>query len=507
MSTAVEAREALPEEAASVPARPDGVGLFVGGGWRRPSRTAPDHDPANGRVLAEVADATAQEVDDVVVAAAGAADEWSRVPAHERGLLVQRIAARIREEQDDLAILDAVDSGNPLAAARFDVGEIARVLHWVGGLGLELKGETIPTTPGALDFTLREPFGVAARVTAFNHPTLFAGKALGAPLVAGNAVVIKPSPWTPLSATRLVEIAAEVLPAGVVSLVTGGVEPALALARHPLVRRIAVTGSVDAGLAITRAAAEVHVKHVSLELGGKNPLIALPDADAAAVARAAVGGMNLTSSAGQSCGSTSRLLVHRSLHGRVVEAIAAQMEELRLGHPLDPDTRMGPLVSEGQRAKSESFVEIARRDGARVVSGGARPDDARLRDGFFYRPTLLDEVRPESRVARDEIFGPVLSVLPWEDERDALAMANATRYGLTASIWTNDLSRAVRFAREVRAGYVWINGVSHHQLGSPFGGYGDSGTGREESVSELLSYTQVKNVNVSLPAWIDEGRR
>jgi len=477
----------------------EGFGVFADGSWRRTRETFDTLAPASGRRLASVASADDDDIEAVIASARAAAARWREVPALERGRLVGQVAAGLRDRLEDLAVLDAVDGGNPIGACRFDVRQAAELLDYMAGLALEVKGETIPTTRGILDFTLPEPFGVVARITAFNHPLLFAAKALGAPLVAGNTVIVKPSPWTPLSATLMVEIAAGILPPGVVNLLTGGAPVAAALARHGDVRRISLTGSVVAGLAIGRAAAEVAIKSVSLELGGKNPLIALPDADPDAVAAAVVDGMNLTSSAGQSCGSTSRLLVHSSLRDRVVAAVTERMDALRIGDPLDPATEMGPLVSADQREKSERYVADARAAGARLMCGGERPTARALRDGFFYRPTLLEEVRPDMAIATQEVFGPVLVVQPWGNLEDALEIANGTRYGLTASVFTNDLTAAMTLTRQVRAGYVWINGVSHHQLGSPFGGVRDSGTGREDSLGELLSYTQLKNVNIELP--------
>ncbi len=488
----------LPAHVSALVASRAGLGIFVDGAWRAPAEHAPTISPADGTRLADIGIANDADVEAAIVAARAAARAWRALPAHERGRLVARVAAGIRDRLEDLALLDAVDSGNPIAACRFDIRQAAEVVEYMAGLALEVKGETIPTTRGILDATVREPFGVVARITAFNHPALFAAKALGAPLVAGNAVIVKPSPWTPLSATLLMEIAADVLPPGVVGLLAGGASVASSLARHPDVRRIGLTGSVAAGLAVGRAAAEVAIKTVSLELGGKNPLIALPDADPEAVARAVVDGMNLTSSAGQSCGSTSRLLVHESIRPRVVEAVATRMAALRIGDPLDPATQMGPLVSAPQREKTERYVAEGRAAGALVVCGGARPSDDDLRDGFYYRPTLFDDVAHDMSIATEEIFGPVLVVQPWRDLEDAIQLANSTRFGLTASVYTNDLTAAMVLARELAAGYVWINGVSHHQLGAPFGGVRDSGTGREDSLGEVLSYTQLKNINIDL---------
>jgi acyl-CoA reductase-like NAD-dependent aldehyde dehydrogenase len=360
-----------------------------------------------------------------------------------------------------------------------------------------VKGETIPTTIGELDFTLRQPFGVVARITAFNHPALFSLKAISAPVVAGNTVVLKPSPHTPLSTIRIAEIADEILPPGVVNLATGGSEAALALARHPLVRRLSLTGSYQAGLAITRAAAEHDVKVISLENGGKNPIIVLPDADVTAAVDGVVNGMNFTSSAGQSCGSTSRLFVHDDIYGEVLDAVAEEMAAMRPGDPLDEESDMGPLISRAQLDKTERHVGAAREEGAHLVTGGRRPDlPGDLANGYFYLPTLFDDVAPASSLAREEIFGPVLAAFRWRDLDEVIEAANDVEYGLTASVWTNDLERAITLAKRIDAGYVWINGSSHHQFGSPFGGFKNSGTGREESFDELLSYTQIKNVNI-----------
>ncbi len=502
-AAATETHRALPDGVHDLVRQCDGRGVFAAGRWRPTAVTYETLSPATGLPLAGVAEAADEDVEAVVAGAREAAAEWRTVTAAQRGRLVRSVAGRLHQHLEELALLDAVDGGNPIAACRFDVRQAVELLEYMAGLALEIKGETIPTNRGVLDVTIREPFGVVGRITAFNHPTLFAAKGLGAPLVAGNAVVIKPSPWTPLSAIRLVELASEVLPVGLVSLVTGGAPVAAALARHRDVRRVSLTGSVEAGLAIGRAAAESSITSVSLELGGKNPLVALPDADPDAVARAVVDGMNLTSSAGQSCGSTSRLVVHESLHAAVVEAVASRMDVLRLGDPLEPSTQMGPLVSAAQRDRTERYVRQAIADGATLVCGGARPDDEGLADGFFYRPTLFDAVGPDLPIAHEEVFGPVLIVQTWERPEDAIRLANGTRYGLTASVFTNDLGAAMTLARDLSAGYVWVNGVSHHQLGTPFGGVRDSGTGREDSLGELLSYTQLKNVNFELPP----GRR
>jgi acyl-CoA reductase-like NAD-dependent aldehyde dehydrogenase len=312
-------------------------------------------------------------------------------------------------------------------------------------------------------------------------------------------VILKTPDQTPLSGLRLGEIVADLLPAGTLNILSGiGPVAGDALARHPDVRRLAFTGSPQTGRMIQRAAAETAVKTVSLELGGKNPLIVFPDADLELTAAGAVQGMNFHWTAGQSCGSTSRLIVHESLVDELVDAIVARLGDIRIGDPLDPTTEMGALVSEAQRDKVARYVDSAQQSGAQLVAGGGRP--AHLQGGLFFAPTVFTDVPADALVAREEIFGPVLSVITWRDENEALAIANSVQYGLTASLFTRDIGRAHRLARRLDAGYVWVNNTSQHFPGMPFGGFKESGVGREEDGAELLAYTQVKSVNVSLGA-------
>jgi acyl-CoA reductase-like NAD-dependent aldehyde dehydrogenase len=343
---------------------------------------------------------------------------------------------------------------------------------------------------------LREPYGVVARIVPFNHPFMFAAAHLAAPLMAGNAVIVKPPETSPLSGSLLGELCQAHLPAGLVNIVHGQGRPSGdALVRHPLVRRIGFTGSVSTGLAIQRAAAESAVKHVSLELGGKNPFIVFPDADLDKVVDLAVAGMNF-SWAGQSCGSTSRLLLHEAVHDEVVERVAARLVALRIGDPLDPATEMGPVNSIRQYARVQGFIEAARAQGARLVTGGRRPAGAQFERGYWIQPTLYDCVDAGMRVAREEVFGPIVCALRWRSEAEALALANGTELGLTAAIWTRDLNTSLRMMRQLEAGTVWINTAGQHFVGTPFGGWKDSGLGSEECLDELFSYTRVKAVHV-----------
>jgi 2-formylbenzoate dehydrogenase len=458
-----------------------------------------DESPVTEEPIAEVPDAGPADVDAAVSAAQAGFEAWRRVSARNRGRVVRQMAGVLRQHRDELALLDAIDGGNPVTAMGGDVDWAAEIMELFADWAIELKGQTIPASAEHVHYTMREPYGVVARIVPFNHPILFAAAKIAAPLVAGNAVVLKAPHQTPLSALRMGELFADLLPPGVLTVLTGqGPATGDAVVRHPAIRRIAFIGSEPTGRAIQRAAAETGVKEVSLELGGKNALLAFPDADPDAVAASAVGGMNFTWSQGQSCGSTSRLLVHRDIADRVVEGVLRRVEAIRIGSPLDPATEMGTVVSRQQYERSLGYIAAGRDEGARLLTGGTRPDGPGFEKGFFLRPTIFTDVRPTMRIAREEIFGPVLSVMTFDDEAEAVRTANGVEYGLTASVWTNDLRRAHRLARELEAGYVWLNGSARHFWGTPFGGYKASGIDREESLEELLSFTQLKTVHVLL---------
>jgi len=325
---------------------------------------------------------------------------------------------------------------------------------------------------------------------------MFAAAHLAAPLMAGNAVVVKTPETSPLTGSILGELCQSALPAGLVNILHGhGMPAGDALVRHPLVRRIGFTGSVATGLAIQRAAAESGVKHVTLELGGKNPFIVFPDADLDRVVEMAVAGMNF-SWAGQSCGSTSRLLLHESIHDVVVERVGARLSTLRLGSPLDPSSEMGPVNSARHRDRIMALIDSARSEGARVVTGGGRPRGESFARGYWIEPTLFADVTPAMRIAREEVFGPVVCAQRFRTEEEAVAIANGTDFGLTAAVWTRDLPLALRMVRAVQAGTVWINTAGQHFVGTPFGGWKDSGLGGEECLDELFSYSQIKAVHV-----------
>ncbi len=440
-------------------------GAYYGGTWHEPKngRYAEQTNPGTGDSLGRAADSGAEDIDAAVRAAKAAFAEWRRVPPLERARMLKGIARVLRENAGELAMIDSADCGNPISEMIGDANVAAAQVEFFAGLVTEMKGHSIPQGPDRLNFSVREPLGVVGRIVPFNHPFMFiAGKA-AAPLAAGNTIVMKPPEQAPLSSLRLAELIDGLLPPGVFNLVPGGKEAGAALASHPGVAKIALIGSVPTGKAVMRAAADT-LKRVLLELGGKNALIAYPDADPDAVAGGVVGGMNFTW-CGQSCGSTSRAFIHEKILDRVI-----------------------------------SYIASAKSEGARLITGGGPPSDPALAKGFYIEPTVFADVKPTMKIAREEIFGPVVGVFRWSDEASMLEQVNAVEYGLTASIWTNDLGTAHRAAGNVEAGYIWINDVSKHFLGTPFGGYKQSGIGREECLEELLSFTQEKNININLAA-------
>ena len=472
--------------------------IYYGGAWHTPSagHYADTISPGDGTSLGRVAIGSAADVDAAVAAAARAFADWRDVAPLDRARILRRVAQVLRENAGELALIDAADCGNPVSEMTRDALVAAAQLEFFAGLVTEMKGTSIPMGPDVVNFSVRQPRGVVARIIPFNHPFMFCAGKAAAPLAAGNTVVIKPPEQAPLSSLRLAELVDGVLPPGVFNVVPGGRDTGAALAAHPDVAMVALIGSVAAGRAVMRAASET-VKPVLLELGGKNALIAYPDADPDEVAAAIVGGMNFTW-CGQSCGSTSRAFVHSAIHDAVLARIAQRIAAFKPGLPTDPETTMGAIVSSAQLERIVDFIASAQREGARLLHGGGRPSDPALANGFYLEPTVFADVTPGMRIAREEIFGPVLAILAWSDEARMLADVNAVPYGLTCSIWSNDVSTAHRTALAVNAGYVWINEVGKHFLGAPFGGVRQSGFGREECIEEMLGFTQEKNIHVRL---------
>ncbi len=454
-------------------------------------------NPATGEVIGKVPRATAADVDRAVSAAEAAQPAWAALSVAQRSQYLFKLADALAARSEDLLTLEVADSGNSITGMKGDVSGCIDRLRYFAGLGYELQGNTIPGSSNTLNLTIREPYGVVGRIVAFNHPLAMAVFGIASPLVAGNSVVLKPSEQCPLSATLLGEIAKEVLPAGVVNIVTGDGEVGGALVRHPRVKRLSFVGSIRTGMSIQRSAAEVAVKSISLELGGKNPFIIFSDAPVEKVAEAAVDGMNFTWQ-GQSCSSTSRLFVHDAIYDEVVKRVAAKAEAIRIGDPFEWTTQMGAINSQAHLARIENYVEIGKAEGARLVAGGKRPTGPAFEKGFWFQPTVFADVRQEMRIAREEIFGPVLSILRWSDIDQAIEMANSVEYGLTAGVWTQDMTKALRTAQRLKSGYIWVNGMNTHVRAVPFGGYKNSGVGRERGIEELYSYTEEKSLQIFL---------
>ena len=454
-------------------------------------------NPATGEVIGKVPRATAADVEGAVSAAEAAQVAWAGLSVAQRSQHLSRLADALAARSEDLLMLEVADSGNTITGMKGDISGCIDRLRYFAGLGYELQGSTIPGSSNTLNLTIREPYGVVGRIVAFNHPIAMAVFGVASPLVAGNSVVLKPSEQCSLSATLLGEIASEVLPPGVLNIVTGDGEVGGALVRHPRVKRLSFVGSIRTGMAIQRSAAEVAVKSISLELGGKNPFIIFPDAPVEKVAEAAVDGMNFTWQ-GQSCSSTSRLFVHDAIYDEVVKRVAAKAEAIRIGDPFEWTTQMGAINSQAHLARIENYVQIGKAEGARLVAGGKRPSGAGFEKGFWFQPTVFADVRQDMRIAREEIFGPVLSILRWSDLDQAIDMANSVEYGLTAGVWTQDMTKALRTAQRLKSGYIWINGMNTHVRAVPFGGYKNSGVGRERGIEELYSYTEEKSLQIFL---------
>ena len=474
-------------------------GLYYGGAWHAPKagRYADTINPCYDEAITAAPVADAADVDAAVRAAHAAFPAWAATPPRERGRYLRQAAAVLREHAGPLAQLDALNNGNPVSALAMDAGFAADCLEYFAGLASEIKGETIPMGDGNFNYTLQQPLGVIARIVAYNHPLMFAAARLAAPLAAGNTVVVKAPDQAPLSTLRLAELVGHIFPPGVANFLCGGRECGEAMGRHPLVRKITLIGGVPTGKAVMKTAAD-SLKPVLLELGGKNALIAYPDADIDTLVNGIIAGMNFTWS-GQSCGSTSRVFLHASLHDEVLERVVRLLPERhRPGIPTDPRTTMGSLVSRAQLEKVQRYVAVGLEDGGRLVCGGRQPDDPALKDGFFYEATVFADMQPHMRLAMEEVFGPVMSVFRWSDENALFDQVNGVDFGLTGSIWTQDLNTAHRAARRIETGYVWINNASQHFLGAPFGGVKQSGIGREECFAELLEFTYTKNVNVKL---------
>jgi aldehyde dehydrogenase (NAD+) len=473
----------------------DRYGPYVGGERVDGAETVTTRNPATGEAIATVAAADAAVVDDAVEAACDAFPDWRDTDPDERGRIVYRIGQLVRDHREELAELEARDQGKPESQAYSDMGGAARYFEYYAGAADKLEGRSVPVGTGGVDYTIREPHGVSAQVTPWNFPGNLFARGVAPALVAGNTAVVKPAPNTPLSSLRLAELCAEAgVPDGVVNVVPGAGDTGEALVAHEGVDQVTFTGSVPTGQAIMRESAD-HVRDVTLELGGKNPALVYPDADIEAAASEIATG--IFTNAGQVCSAADRAVVHESVVDDFLEAIVAEAEAYELG----PDADMGPLCSREHFERVAKYVEIGKQEGARLVTGGGTPEANPGDDqqgGFYVEPTVFADVEHESRIAQEEIFGPVLAVLTFSDTEEAIDIANGTEYGLTAGVFTQNVSRAHTLARRLEAGNVYINGWFGDTNQTPFGGYGKSGIGREKGLEALNSYLQTKNVAVDL---------
>jgi acyl-CoA reductase-like NAD-dependent aldehyde dehydrogenase len=472
-------------------------------GGRFAEGTGPEVDdraPATGEPLARVQLGSATDVESAVAAARTAQPAWSALSIRDRAERLEEVARRLLADVDRIGRLDSRDTGSPLTPMTGGARKGALYLKQLAGVALELQGRTIPASASGWHLTRPAPWGVVGAITAYNHPTLYSCQKCGPALIAGNTIVVKPSEQAPLSTLAFAALTDDLLPPGVLNVVPGRADVGAALVAHPDVPRISFTGSVATGLAIQRAVAESgRIKSVALELGGKNPIVVFEDADPAEAAAATVRGMNFTRVQGQSCGSTSRLLVHRDLRDAVTEEILALVGRIAIGPPEAEGTEMGSLVSPAHRDRVLGFVRAAHEDGDVLLAGGGPPAAAELAGGAYVEPTVFTSVRPEHRLAREEVFGPVLAILEFADEPEAIALANATDYGLTASVWTRDIDRALRAADAIEAGYVWVNDVETRYTGVPFGGWRQSGIGTEQGLlDDLAQFTRSKSVNIAV---------
>jgi len=457
-------------------------------------------NPANSEVIAKVAEAREADIDKAVQAARRAFEEgsWPKMSATDRGRLLRRIADLIQEGRGELARLETMDVGKPIRdSSRVDLPLVVDCFEYFAGMADKVMGETIPVPGKFLNFTLREPVGVVGQIIPWNYPLLMAAWKMAPALAAGCTVVLKPAEQTPITALELAKICQEAeVPPGVVNICPGFGEPAgAALASHPDVDKVAFTGSTAVGKLIMEMGAK-NVKRVSLELGGKSPNIVLDDADLEEAVPGALFAIFLNS--GQVCAAGSRLFVHEKIYDTFMERFLEGAKNIKLGDPLDKETQLGPMVSAEQLEKVETYVQIGQEEGAKLVLGGKRPDNPALAKGFYFEPTVFVDVDYRMRIAQEEIFGPVVVVIRFSDDRELIKMANSTIYGLAAGIWTTNVKRAVNLAKAIKAGNIWVNTYNMIPNQAPFGGFKQSGVGREMSRHVMDLYTEVKNVMVYL---------
>jgi acyl-CoA reductase-like NAD-dependent aldehyde dehydrogenase len=474
--------------------------LFINGEWRDSAsgQTLEVVNPATEEVVATVASAEQRDVDAAVAAARAALDgPWGKLSARERGRLMWKIGDKLMEKADEIARLETLHNGKPIFESRqVELPAAAECFQYYAGWADKIHGETIPVKGNYLTYTLREPVGVVAAIVPWNFPLLLTSWKVAPALACGNTVIIKPASQTPLTALALAEIAQEVgIPPGVINVITGpGSTVGQMIVEHAGIDKIAFTGDTSTGKQIMRGSAET-LKQITLELGGKSPNIVFPDADIEAAVRGATTGIFYGK--GEVCAAGSRLLVDKSIKDEFIDKVAARAKKMVPGDPMDPKTRLGAISSKKQLENDLRYIEIAKKEGATLVAGGSRADIGTGK-GYFLQPTVFAGVTPEMTIAREEIFGPVLAAIEFADVEEAIARANDSNYGLAAAVWTRDIKKAHYVARKLQAGTVWINTYNVYDTAAPFGGYKQSGFGREMSMHALEHYTQVKTVWVDL---------
>jgi len=473
--------------------------IWVNGEWvaARSDKARKIVNPADQSVLAEVSDASAEDVCTAVAAARRAFDEgpWTKLAGRDRGTMLYRVAEAIRARAATIAELDVRNMGKPIAEAEFDVADAAHCFEYYAGLAGKVHGETLNVPDNAFSLVVREPVGVVGQIIPWNYPILMAAWKLAPALAAGCTVVLKPAEQTPLSALLLGEIFQSLdLPPGVVNIVTGDEVAGAALVADARVDKIAFTGSVEVGKVIVRGCAD-GMKRMSMELGGKNPNIVFADADFEQAVDGALFGA--FANQGEVCSAGSRLLVEHSIYDELVDALQKKINRVVLGDPMKRETKMGPLVTVEHTDKVLRYIDEGRREG-RLVTGGSRANVAGLPNGNFVQPTIFADVKPDARIAREEIFGPVLSVLPFTTEDEAIRLANDTPFGLAGAVWTRDVYRGIRVLKQMRAGILWLNTYHPTYNEAPWGGYKQSGFGRELGPRGLEQYLETKQISINL---------
>ncbi len=472
---------------------------YIGGEWTEGAsgETFETRDPTTGEMLAEAQAGNSEDIDRAVEAAWDAYEsEWAGTDGTERQRLLTEVADRIEDNRSEIARIETLDNGKPIREARADVALVADQFRYFAGAARTHGGETVPSGSGKSIQTIREPYGVIGAVVPWNFPLLIASWKLAPALAAGNCVVLKPAEQTPLSILEVMGEIDDVLPDGVVNVVTGyGEEAGAPLTGHSDIRKVSFTGSTAVGKQVMKAAAET-VSDVTLELGGKSPVVVFPDADIEQAVRVMM--LAMFYNTGECCTAGTRLFVHEDIYEEFMERFVESAENLQMGDPLSKDTRLGPKVSEEQVERTLSYIEQAKEDGARIVTGGGQPDDDALADGCFVVPTVIDDIDHDSQPVQEEIFGPVEEVFAWSEYDEMIEQANDVDYGLAAGVITNDLSKANRAARDIEAGNIWVNQYNDFPAGQPFGGYKQSGIGREQAETTLEHYSQTKTINMNL---------